>query len=144
MQKWTNHGDVDFITNGGCLVKKNSADASNHLYDVFYLNTEYGENGNENFAAYCFINLADKSLDWDGMFYAIGREDKAGKAFEDILNEGSISPTLLAKEMVEYMGVDKCSPVAYGGLCNEAPEAYVISDDHLEKWLRSIGADEFI
>lgn len=49
---WINLGDVNFLTYGGCMVRPHWSEEElkehpelSTMYDVFYLNTEAGENG---------------------------------------------------------------------------------------------------
>lgn len=152
---WENLGDVNFLAYGGCLVKphwteEELAKAKNpellkHTYDVFYLNTEYGDDGNQNFAALCCIDMTDDFLDWNGMLYCIGEDARIGMKFEDFLNETTISPELLAKEMVEYMGVGEFSPCTFK--CPQYPseaDDYIVSDEDLKQWLIDLGAGDII
>lgn len=153
--KWENLGDVNFLAYGGCLVKNHWTDEElaevenpellKHTYDVFYLNPEYGNNGNENFATLCCIDLTDDFLDWDGMLYCLGQDERIGMKFQDFLNETTISPKLLAKEMVEYMGVEQFSPITFkNSQYPSCAEDYLISDKDLEKWLQDLGAGDLI
>lgn len=151
---WENHGDINFLAYGGCMVKNHWTEEElaeteypellRHTYDVFYLNTEYGDDGDLNFAALCTIDLTDDFLDWNGMFYYIGQDERIGMTFQDLLDETTISPKLLAKEMVEYMGVDEFSPRTFSCQYPSSPKDYIISDEDLEKWLTDLGAGDLI
>ena len=53
--EWVNMGDINFLAYGGCLVKPHFSEEElkdheslENTFDVFYLNTEFGENGDEN------------------------------------------------------------------------------------------------
>lgn len=151
MKIWENLGDVNFFAYGGCLVSKHFDDSEiennpelGMVFDVFYLNPEYGENGDENFAAMCIVDLTDNWLDFDGMLYTCGLEEHSGKTLQELLKD--LSPELLAKEMVEYHGVQEFSPyVAKDSFVNNYPsskEDFIITDEELNNWLKDMGAEE--
>ncbi len=151
---WENLGDINFLAYGGCLVKKHwtekelaeveNSELLKYTYDVFYLNTEYGDDGNQNFAALCCIDMTDSFLDWDGMLYYIGQDERVGMKFNDLLEEGEIAPELLAKEMIEYMGVGSFSPIAFNSATPFLNDDYIVSDEDLKKWLQDLGAGDLI
>lgn len=151
MNKWENFGDINFFAYGGCLVKPhqigegaNIDDRFKYCFDVFYLNPEFGINGDQNFTALCCIDLTDNWLDYDGMLETCGCEDKVGIPFEELVK--IIDPMLLAKEMVEYYGVVEFNPVVYkGDTYIQYPyesEDFILTDEELNDWLRDIGAEE--
>lgn len=151
---WENFGDINFLTYGGCLVKRHWTDEElakienpellKYTYDVFYLNTEYGDD-NQNFAALCCIDLTDDFLDWNGMLYCIGQDERIGMKLQDFLKETNISPKLLAKEMVEYMGVDEFSPITFKNpQYPSCIEDYLVSNKDLKKWIQDLGAGNLI
>lgn len=149
MEKWENLGDVNFLSYGGCLVKHNWEEPDESLkycYTVFYLNPEAGENGDQNYAAQCFIDLTDSWLDYDGMLQSIGCDEFVGMSFEDLIKK--IDPMVLAKELIEYHGVANFSPeVQHKEVYLQYPsqfEDFIVSDEELTDWLKNIGAEEFI
>lgn len=108
MSKWMNMGDINHLAYGGCLVKPHfdeneSIEGTAYIYDIFYLNPEYGENGDQNFAALCYVDLTDLWLHWDDMLRACGYDDYIGLSFTELIKK--LSPEIMAKEIVEYEGV---------------------------------------
>lgn len=158
MCKWKNLGDINFLAYGGCLVKphftkeellecEDNGENLKYVYDVFYLNTEYGEADNlMNYAALCCVDLTDTWIDYNGLMEYIGEDERVGSSLEDLLKD--ISPELLAKEVVEYEGVSNCNPVVVkNGFVNNYPyswEDFIISDEDLISWLKELGAEIFI
>ena len=152
--KWKNLGDINFLAYGGCLVKHHFTekeilenDNLKYIFDVFYLNTEYGDKDNlMNYAAFCCVDLTDNWIDYDGLLSVIGEDERIGSSLEELLKD--ISPELLAKEVVEYEGVSNFSPyVVKNNRLIQYPvdwEDFIISDDDLIAWLKDIGAEEFI
>lgn len=113
--EWVNMGDINFLAYGGCLVKPHFSEEElkdheslENTFDVFYLNTEFGENGDENFAALCYVDLDDSWLPWADMLKCIGLDEEVGLSVEELVKKHS--PMLLAKELVEYAGVQNFSP----------------------------------
>lgn len=150
-RKWENLGDINFVAYGGCLVKShqtgegsNVDEAFKYCFDVFYLNPEFGENGDENFAGLGTIDLTDNWLDFDGMLEVTGYDEYKGKSLEELLE--IMSPELLAKEMVEYHGIQNFSPIVckkdvvlqYPCDAND----FIVTLEELNDWLHNIGADE--
>lgn len=158
MTKWENLGDINFLSYGGCLVKphfsekelselENGGENLKLIFDVFYLNPEYGEKDDlKNYAALCCIDLTDSWIDYDGMLQFIGEDHRIGSSLEDLLKE--LSPQLLAKEIVEYEGVVNCNPIVVkNGRLIQYPISwtdFIISNEDLINWLKDIGAEEFI
>lgn len=151
--EWTNMGDINFLAYGGCLVKPHFSEEElkdheslENTFDVFYLNTEFGENGDENFAALCYVDLDDSWLPWADMLKYIGLDEEVGLPVEELVKKHS--PMLLAKELVEYTGVQNFSPeVVKDDTCNRYPysaEDFTVSDDDLVKWLHDLGAGKII
>lgn len=149
---WENFGDVNFLEYGGCLVKEHwteeelasikNPENMKHCYDVFYLNAECGE---DIYAALCCVDLTDEWLDWNGMFYTTGQEEKIGMSLKDLMEESTISPKFWAKEMVEYMGIQNFCPISFKNA--QYPEGYdefILSKDELIEWLHGLGAEEFV
>lgn len=150
MNKWKNMGDINYSAYGGCLVKPHfdeneSVKGAEYIYDVFYLNSEYGENGNQNFAALCCVDLTDSWLHWDDMLRACGYDNYIGLSFTDLIKK--LSPEIMAKEIVEYEGVSNFSPVVVkeDGVIQYPFDwtDYIVSDSDLKEWLVNIGAEEF-
>lgn len=156
MCNWINCGDINFLAYGGCLVKphwtkeelascENGGELLKYTYDVFYLNPEYGENGDQNYAALCCIDL--DGLNFDDMLKTCGLDEKVGKTLKELLEDG-ISPETLAKEMVEYDGVSNYNPsVCKNGQYIQYPgtwEDFIVSNEDLISWMKDIGAEEFI
>ena len=91
-EKWINYGDYDFLTFGGCLVRPhyNAEKLKKHpeyqnTYDVFSLNTEAGENGDQMFAAIYVVNVMECE-DWkQDILLAIGQEEKRLLSMEKIM-----------------------------------------------------------
>lgn len=158
MEKWENLGDINFLAYGGCLVKshysekelaeiKGGGDNLKLIFDVFYLNPEYGESDDlKNYAALCCVDLTDSWIDYNGLLQFIGEDNRIGSSLEDLLKD--LSPKLLAKEVVEYEGVANCNPtVVKNGELIQYPtnwEDFIVSDEDLISWLKDIGAEEFI
>lgn len=151
--EWVNMGDINFLAYGGCLVKPHFSEEElkdheslENTFDVFYLNTEFGENGDENFAALCYVDLDDSWLPWADMLKCIGLDEEVGLSVEELVKKHS--PMLLAKELVEYAGVQNFSPeVVKNDTYNRYPysaEDFTVSDADLVKWLRDLGAGEII
>lgn len=151
MSKWMNMGDINYLAYGGCLVKPHfdeneSIEGTAYIYDVFYLNTEYGENGDQNFAALCYVDLTDSWLHWDDMLRACGYDGHIGLSFADLIKK--LSPEIMAKEIVEYEGVNNFSPVVVKeDKVIQYPADwtdFIVSDSDLKAWLINIGAEEFV
>lgn len=151
--EWINMGDINFLAYGGCLVKPHFSEEElkdheslENTFDVFYLNTEFGENGDENFAALCYVDLDDSWLPWADMLKCIGLDEEVGLPVEELVKKHS--PMLLAKELVEYAGVQNFSPeVVKNDTYNRYPysaEDFTVSDADIVKWLRDLGAGEII
>lgn len=151
--EWTNMGDINFLAYGGCLVKPHFSEEElkdheslENTFDVFYLDTESGENGDENFAALCYVDLDDSWLPWADMLKCIGLDKEVGLPVEELVKKHS--PMLLAKELVEYAGVQNFSPeVVKNDTYNRYPysaEDFTVSDEDLVKWLRDLGAGEIV
>lgn len=155
MGNWKNLGDINFLSYGGCLVKphwtkeeltsgKDGGELLKYGFDVFYLNPEYGENGDQNYAALCFIDL--DGLNFDDMLYQCGLDEHLGKTLQELLESG-FTPEQLAKEMVELDVVNFNPSVYKNGQYIQYPynwEDFIVSDEDLKKWLLDIGAKEFI
>lgn len=150
-EKWINMGDINYLAYGGCLVKphfteKERSENLKYIFDVFYLNPEYGENGNQNFAALCCVDLTDSWLHWDDMLRACGYDDHIGLSFTDLIKK--LSPEIMAREIVEYEGVNNFSPVVVKeDKVIQYPADwtdFIVSDSDLKEWLIDIGAEEFI
>lgn len=149
MEKWTNLGDINFVACGGCLVKsnwENPGESLKYCYKVFYLNPEAGNNGDQNYAAECYIDLTDSWLDYNGMLESIGCDELVGLSFDELIKK--IDPMVLAKELVEYHGVANFNPeVQHKDTCIQYPstfEDFIVTDEELTEWLKNIGAEEFI
>jgi hypothetical protein len=153
-EKWINLGDLNFFAYGGCLVKphqteegSNIDDNFKYVYDVFYLNTEAGDSGDKNFAALCVIDLQDSWLEekYDEMLDFCGYDEYKGKNLNELIDAG-ISPEVLAKEMVEYLGVGNFSPIVVKeDTILQYPNSYedfLISDKELNEWLKELDAEE--
>lgn len=160
--EWVNMGDINFLAYGGCLVKPHFSkeelkdhESLENTFDVFYLNTEFGENGDENFAALCYVDLDDSWLPWADVLKYIGLDEEVGLPVEELVKKHN--PMLLAKELVEssvifspksYTGVQNFSPeVVKNDTCNRYPysaEDFTVSDEDLVKWIRDLGAGEII
>lgn len=90
--EWINMGDINFLAYGGCLVKPHFSEEElkdheslENTFDVFYLNTEFGENGDENFAALCYVDLDDSWLPWADMLKCIGLDEEVGLSVEKLV-----------------------------------------------------------
>lgn len=151
--EWVNMGDINFLAYGGCLVKPHFSEEElkdheslENTFDVFYLDTESGENGDENFAALCYVDLDDSWLPWADMLKCIGLDKEVGLPVEELVKKHS--PMLLAKELVEYAGVQNFSPeVVKNDTYNRYPysaEDFTVSDADIVKWLHGLGAGEII
>lgn len=151
MSKWMNMGDINYSAYGGCLVKPHfdeneSIEGTAYIYDIFYLNPEYGENGDQNFAALCYVDLTDSWLHWNNMLRACGYDDYIGLSFTELIKK--LSPEIMAKEIVEYEGVSNFSPVVVKeDKVIQYPADwtdFIVSDSGLKAWLINIGAEEFV
>lgn len=145
MARWTNYGDENYLEWGGCLVKPhwNKKELKKypelkHQYDVFYLNTEVDGSGEMCYAALCMIDLTDDWLDYNGMLYAIGREDLKCKSFDELLE--IISPELLAKELVEYHGIGNCNPTTLRTQYPSNFHDFVFYKEDIKYWLKQLRA----
>lgn len=94
--EWVNMGDINFLAYGGCLVKPHFSEEElkdheslENTFDVFYLNTEFGENGDENFAALCYVDLDDSWLPWADMLKYIGLDEEVGLSVEELVKKHS-------------------------------------------------------
>lgn len=152
MEKWTNLGDINFLAYGGCLVKQHftkeelvKQENKNQLsliFDVFYLNPEYGESNDlKNYAALCCVDLTESWINYDDILQFIGEDDKIGLSLEELLK--LISPKLLAKEVLDYYGVSNFNPIAIkDGKLIQYPsdwQDFIISDKDLNIWLKELG-----
>lgn len=144
-EKWINYGDYDFLTFGGCLVRPhyNAEKLKKHpeyqnTYDVFSLNTEAGENGDQMFAAIYVVDVMECE-DWkQDILLAIGQEDKRLLSMEKIMPMSQ-----WAKEIVDYGGIVK--PLAnYSGRDSDNWEDFIISEENLKNWLRELGVEKNI
>ena len=144
-EKWINYGDYDFLSFGGCLVRPhyNAEKLKKHpeyqnTYDVFSLNTEAGENGDQMFAAIYVVDVMECE-DWkQDILLAIGQEDKRLLSMEKIMPMSQ-----WAKEIVDYGGIAK--PLAnYSGKDSDNWEDFIISEEDLKNWLRELGVEKNI
>lgn len=151
MKTWTNMGDLNFFAYGGCLVKPHFSEEERqkdetlrNTYDVFYLNPEFGESGNQNFAGLGVVDLNDEWLNYPEIMECCGYDEYAYSSFQEIYD--ALGPELLAKEVVEYHGIANFSPVVRKRdellLYPSATEDYIVTDEELNDWLREIGAEE--
>ena len=129
--EWINMGDINFLAYGGCLVKP-------HFSEEELKDHESLEN--------TFDVFDDSWLPWADMLKCIGLDEEVGLSVEELVKKHS--PMLLAKELVEYAGVQNFSPeVVKNDTCNMYPysaEDFTVSDEDLVKWLRDLGAGEII
>lgn len=146
MKKWKNLGDVNYMVHGGCLVRPNCSEkeieefpALGNIYDVFSLNTEAGEDGNQLSAMLACVDLddIDEAVKKD-ILYACGLEEKAGLPREEIMSD-----EMWAKEMVEC-GTNNYATTSYHCPFPSNWMDYIITESELKQWLISLGAEEFI
>ncbi len=138
---WTNYGDVNFIEYGGCLIKphwteeelKKFPELSN-MYDVFYLHTEVGDDGDKKAAVLCTVDISDTWINKKDILYAIGLEKLKDKPMEEIMK-----PELWAKEIVEYYGPFVFDGVAYHQMYPIFWADAIISDEDIIKWMNELG-----
>lgn len=147
MNEWKNYGDVNFLQYGGCLVKPAYNDISRRehpalasIYDVFYLNTEAGDSGEDLFAALCSVDISDTWIKKENVLEAIGLEETKSKSIKEIMSED-----VFAKECVEYYGVENFSPAAYHvGEYPSAYQDYILTREELKTWLEELGAEAYV
>lgn len=140
-EKWKNYGDIDYLTYGGCMVKPHWAEEElkehpelSTMYDVFYLNTEAGENGNELLAALCTVDISDSWINKEEILYAIGLEEHKNKPIEEIL-----TPEQYAKEVVEYYGVGNFGAHSYTHNYPVTWDDYILTEKELLQWMNDLG-----
>lgn len=147
--EWTNMGDINFLAYGGCLVKPHFSEEElkdheslENTFDVFYLNRSLERTVTRTLQLF----LDDSWLPWADMLKYIGLDEEVGLPVEELVKKHS--PMLLAKELVEYTGVQNFSPeVVKDDTCNRYPysaEDFTVSDDDLVKWLHDLGAGKII
>lgn len=150
MKKWTNYGDVNYLSYGGCLVRQSEQDED--VYQVFYLLTpndigesEYipEEEAEDTYiAALCDVDVSDYTATEKQrmeILYPSGMEDCVSKEPFEVM-----SPEMWAKEIVEVMGFGNFSPIAWKVDYPNDFKDYLIRYDDLKNWLKNLGAEEFI
>lgn len=136
--KWKNLGDVNFLSYGGCLVRKNWSDEI-AKYQVFSLNTEAGENGDEYSAILCCVDLDDLTAEVvEDILDLNGLEELSNMPLFEIM-----SPEMWAKEIVEC-GTGLYQPTSYRSQYPSSWEDYILTEDELKEWLKALGAEEFV
>ena len=149
--KWTNRGDINFTTYGGCLVRPHwTEDEVKELFksdevpnrslefDVFFLNTEYGESGDELLAALCYVDIGDAWIKWLDVMTPIGQEDGVTEetTVADLLEKGW-EKDALAVEVLQAHALDNFNPIYLH------QDRVTLSYDELNLWLSQLGAEEF-
>lgn len=144
--KWKNLGDINFLAYGGCLVQKNWSEADikkcpnlTNVYQVFSLNTEAGEDGDEYSAMLCCVDLDDLTAEVvEDILDLNGLEELSNMPLFEIM-----SPEQWAKEMVEC-GTGLYQPTSYKSQYPSSWEDYILTEDELKEWLKALGAEEFV
>ena len=142
MRKWINKGDTPFLNGGGCLIAK--ADDPTE-YDVFWVNTEAGDNGDKISAQLIRFDLAlITEEDVADVLFACGYEDECeGLSRDEVIDK--LGDLNMVKEAVESLGgkgfidtqtVNGEEPMSY--------EDTYLTEDELVEWIKKLGADEFI
>lgn len=142
---WVNLGDINFTTYGGSLVSKHWSDEENKkypslsgMYDVFTLNTEAGDNGDQLSAAMMCVDVYDIDQETKkSILQSIGLESKIQEDNDEIM-----SKERWAKELAD---------AGYGGQAESFTSQYpsewkdfIISEEDLKKWMTLLEADEFL
>lgn len=146
---WESFGDVNFLTYGGCLVRRcfaNKSKTHENVFDVFYLSSKFGEKGGNNFAALCCIDLAESWLPWEKMLKYYGFNENIDLPVAELVKK--YDPMFLAKSMVRYVGIASFSPSVFkNGTYNTHPrnvEDFTVSNEDVIKWLHTLGAENII
>lgn len=144
--EWKNYGDINYQTNGGCLVRRSFTDdrlkkypSLSSCYDVFFCNTEAGDHGDKIFAALCQVDIKDSWIDKDDILVAIGLEDMSGRPLEEILE-----PEQWAKEMVGYYGVQNFGGRSFKSEYPDSFEEYLVTQEELHEWLCALGTENIV
>lgn len=143
-QAWLNYGDINFLKYGGCLVrpycsKKELEEYPNlaSYYDVFSLNTEAGENGDQLSAAVFSVDIEDVVNDPDlkrELLKYIGLESAANLPANKIMEAER-----WAVEIVEAGMTDDSR--SYTTDYPESWEDYILTKEQLIQWLVSLDVD---
>lgn len=144
--EWKNYGDVNYETYGGCLVRRSFQDeilerypSLSSQYDVFYCNTEAGDNGDQIFAALCMVDIKDSWIDKKAVLSYIGLEDMSEKPIEEIME-----PECFAMEVVNYYGPGNLSGRSYHSEYPGTFEDYLVTPEELHEWLLALGAGNIV
>lgn len=144
--EWHNYGDINFEAYGGCLVRpsfdKETLERYPSLancYDLFYCNTEAGDNGDQIFAVLCMVDIKDSWIDKKMVLSCIGLEDMSEKPIEEIME-----PERWAMEVVNCYGPGNFGGRSYRSEYPGTFEDYLVTQDELHEWLLALGAGNII
>ena len=146
---WETFGNVDFLSHGGCFVRRCFAkepEIHENVFDVFYLSPKFGEKNENSFAALCCIDLTASWLPWGKMLKHCGFNEDINLSIDELVKKHD--PMFLAKKMVTYLGIASFSPRVFkNGAYNMHPrnvEDFTVSNDDVTKWLHDLGAESII
>ena len=142
-QRWENFGDVNFVENGGTMVRPHySCDEIKEYpelattFDVFCVEADF------EYAAFATLLTVDISDEWiwkdrDGLLSYIGVE-----TLRNLPNEGIFSDIIWAKEIVSYFPQENFSPVYYhqGSMYDRR----LVTTEQLRKWMTELGMEEYL
>ena len=146
---WETFGNVDFLSHGGCFVRRYFAkepEIHKNVFDVFYLSPKFGEKNENSFAALCCIDLTASWLPWGKMLKYCGFDEDINLSIDELVKKHD--PMFLAKKMVTYVGIASFSPSVFkNGAYNMHPrnvEDFMVSNEDVVKWLCILGAENII
>ena len=146
---WETFGNADFLSYGGCIVRRcfaNKPKTHENVFDVFYLSPKFGEKGGNYFAAFCRIDLTTLWLPWEKMLKCCGINEDVNISVDELIKK--YDPLFLAKSMVMYVGIASFSPNVYkNGVLNSHPrdiEDFMVSNENVIEWLYMLGAENIL
>lgn len=139
---WKNLGDVNFLTYGGCLVRRSHTDEElkrypslSTLYTVIQLMPS-DDHEDMVFVGICEVDIEDYTEDTGVLSYA----DISGKILEEILEKESAEQ--FAADIISYYGIGNLAGQSASMMYPASPEDWLCSREHAKEWLESMGWKE--
>ena len=139
---WTNLGDVNFLTHGGCLVRRSHTDEElkrypslSTLYTVIQL-IPSDDHEDKVFAGICEVDIEDYAEDTGVLSYA----GISGRTLEEILENESAEQ--FASDIISYYGIGNLAGQSASMMYPASPEDWLCSREHAKEWLESMGWKE--
>ena len=142
MKSWVNKGDTPFLNGGGCLIAKCDDSMDNLVYDVLLVDTKAGIDG-KNLSAQ-LIKFDLNLISQDDIREMFSTEDGCEELSGDEILMKLGYETVIAEAVATLNGKGILEAKNISGAIPSGEEDTYLTQDELAKWMKNLGAGEYL